>query len=65
MTQNGSLPDYLVIYSDGRWHITDRHGKPAFESVSMSFDTKLSLLEEAGASYQIIDPRKHKTKGTS
>lgn len=58
---NGKLPDYLILFSEttGKWHITDPHGNEAFKDVNISHETKLSLLDEAGATYQIIDPRQH------
>lgn len=74
---NGKLPDYLILFSEttGKWHIisvsqspegTDPHGNEAFKDVNISHETKLSLLDEASATYQIIDPRQHiKQKGST
>lgn len=65
MTHNGTLPDYLLIAdAAGKWHLTDRHGALLLETVTNP-DTLVELLNQAGAKFQIIDPKKHQTKGTT
>lgn len=62
--QNGSFPDYLLIYSpETGWYLTDRHGALLLETVTNP-DTLVRLMGEAGKSYQIIDPNRQQKKGT-
>lgn len=59
MTQpNGKLPDFILIpdKEPERWHLFDRHGAPLFEGLNLRLNTLLSLIEEAGAKYQITIP---------
>lgn len=57
---NGSLPDFLLIYSPTTgWYITDHFGNLFFNNANISLDSKLRMLNESGANYQVIDPRKH------
>lgn len=64
MTPNGKLPDYLLIADDaGIWRITDRHGNLfAGGNRYLRGRALLSLLQEAGANYQIINPKRHQRK---
>lgn len=58
MTTNGKLPDFILIpdKEPERWHLFDRHGAPLFEGLNLRLNTLLSLVEEAGAKYQITIP---------
>lgn len=67
MTQNGKLPDYLLIADNaGKWHLSDRHGALLLETVTNP-DTLIALMKDAGAKFQIIDPERRiqQTKGNS
>lgn len=44
ITPNGSLPDYLLIYSQTTgWHLTDRHGNRLFNNVLIRLGTMLEM----------------------
>lgn len=65
MTQNGKLPDFILSPDEaGIWRISDRHGNLfAGGNRYLRGRTLLSLLQEAGANYKIINPRRSKEKG--
>ena len=66
---NGKLPDYLLFPDDsGKWHLTDNHGNPLYDDLNLSRETLVSLAEEAGQTYKILNPRQHiaqQQKGTT
>lgn len=58
--QNGTLPTFLLFSDEsGIWHLAHANGTPLFEGQHLSYATLLSLAKETGASYKIIDPKKH------
>lgn len=74
MTQNGTLPTFLLFPDEaGGWHllqvlqdfVQDAHGNLLYDTLNLKRETLISLVEETGASYKIIDPTKYieKTKG--
>lgn len=66
MTPNGSLPHYLLIYSETTelWHLTDRHGALLLKEVTNP-DTLIESFKQAGAKFQIVDPTKHIERHTN
>lgn len=60
MTQNGKLPSFLLFPDDaGRWHLTDSHGNPLYDDLNLSRETLVSLVNETGRTYKILNPRQH------
>lgn len=58
---NGKLPDFILSPDEsGIWRVTDRHGNLfAPGNRFLRGRALLSLLQEAGANYKIINPKRH------
>lgn len=60
MTQNGTLPTFLLFPdSAGQWHLADGHGHLLYDGLNLSRETLVSLVNETGKTYKVIDPRQH------
>lgn len=57
---NGKLPTFLLFPDEaGGWHLQDAHGNLLYDALNLKRETLISLVEETGASYKIIDPTKY------